>query len=140
MFGWYRRETCGPMPSVHLYVDAKDPPGQRMNGGARSRRACNRSGRSMPSRRTSARIIEMKSTRRLPLPLAETSTDACVSRTGLVNEYRASCQPELVTASGIDANGSPLDVRTRMVNCGEPCSRFTENEPSYCCPSMRPEE
>ena len=86
MLGWYRRETCGPMPSFHLYVEAKEPPGQRMNGGARSRSACNRSGRSMPSRRTSARIIETKSSSSVPLPAAAISTEACVSRTGLVKE------------------------------------------------------
>ena len=72
------------MPSFHLYVDAKDPPGQRMKGGARSRSACKRSGRSAPSRRTSARIMEMKSRSSDPVPAAAISTEACVSRTGLV--------------------------------------------------------
>ena len=86
MLGWYRRETSGPMPSFHLYVEAKEPPGQRMKDGARSRKASSRSGRSMPSRRTSARIIETKSTSNVPLPSAAISTEACVSRTGLVKE------------------------------------------------------
>ena len=72
------------MPSFHLYVDAKEPPGQRMKGGARSRSACTRSGRSEPSRRTSARIIEMKSRSSDPVPAAAISNEACVSLTGLV--------------------------------------------------------
>ena len=34
MLGWYPRDAYRPMPSFHLYVEAKEPPGQRMKGGA----------------------------------------------------------------------------------------------------------
>ena len=122
------------MPSFHLYVEANDPPGQRMNEGARSRSACNRSGRSIPSRRTSARIIETKSTSAVPFPDARISTEASVSRTGLVNENRASCHPAPRTASGADAIASPLDPTTRSVSSGAPCSRRTHADPSYVRP------
>jgi hypothetical protein len=105
-----------------------------MNEGARLRSDCNRSGRSMPSRRTSARIIETKSTSTVPLPDAAISTEASVSRTGLVNENRASCHPAPAIASAVDAMASPFARTTRSVNSGAPCSRRTHAHPSYVCP------
>ena len=41
-----------------------------------------------------------------------------------------------MTASGTDAIGSPLELTTRSVNCGEPCSRLTQTEPSYFVPRV----
>ena len=56
-------------------------------GGAKIRGAPRRrSGRSMPSRRTSARIRETKSSSRAPCPAAVISTEAWVSRTWLVRK------------------------------------------------------
>ena len=64
----------------------------------------------MPSRRTSARIIERKSINCDAPPTTAISTVACVSRTGLVKEYWDSCQPGPGNASGTDAIGSPLEL------------------------------
>src|SRR6185312_14919414 len=125
------------MPSFHLYVEAYDPPGHRMKAGWRSLSACSRSGRNIPLWRASARIIETKSTRTEPLPLAEIATCASVSRTADVNANGTSCQSEPLYARGTDAIGFPLELSATNCRWGEPSSGFSHSDPSYLMPASR---
>ncbi len=84
----------------------------------------------MPLLRTSARIIETKSTSTAPRPPAAISTAASRSLRALANEKGTSCHADPRVGSGRSASTLPSAASTRSDIRGAPDSILIQTDPS----------